>query len=254
MAISRAFYISFYTGYLVSLSASIALLLTYSGAPLWVWSFYGVAILLFIVGLFIKEVFLKEEVSIETGHPMNKTSINGWSIVYGIGSLIAAMLLFIGIGFSVFYSTIPVWVWIVFTISITLFIASTTVLGIWPDQTLTSTILNIIGMILFVVAVLGIAVSSNAPWWVWLSLFITVSLGLISHWTEIESRPNKQFVRVVEQYPSPYPTFQAERVPNLDHYLSHSPYPINVDNAGQVLGMNQWPVKPFLVDNAGNIK
>lgn len=235
MSISRGFYIASYTAFLVSISASLALLLTYTNTPFWVWSFYGIAILILIFLLFIKEAFLKNG-AIKT--------------LYGIGSLIAVALLFAGIGFTIVYSSIPAWVWIVLAISLTFSIASTTVLGIWPTQQILSTILSVSGMVLFVVGIAGAALSANLPWWVWLTFFFTVSLGLITHYTEINSKP--RYTRPNEMYTRTkiYPRFETTTYINqtIDRTTS-----ILTDQAGNVLS-NDMPISNFVVtDQAGNI-
>jgi hypothetical protein len=192
MSISRGFYIASYTAFMVALSVSLAMLLTFSGAGWSSWTLFGIPILIYILAVFVKEIFLKEVIDPNTGAITNQSSLKTWKVLYGIMFIVAGILLLINIFIPIPTSTgsNSQWVWAMLSISIIFFSVSTAVFGIWPSQTTTSSIFSVLGFITFAIAVAGIALTINPPWWIWLMLLLTIGLGIVSHVAELNSRPN----------------------------------------------------------------
>lgn len=219
----RWFYITTSTAFFIALGASLALLLSYSGIPFWIWAFYAVAILIFIFGIFVKEIFLKEHTDPVTGLVTNQSSLNTWKTIYGIGYGLGVLLFFSGVIVTITYSTtIPAWVWIVMGVSVALFVIGNAVNGIWPDAKIWSTIINVLGVITFVIFIFGMMLAINAPWWIWLMMLITIGLGLVAHIAEVNSRPNN---KMITPPTSPYSSSSMPTSPYSPYSVPNSMQP-----------------------------
>ena len=164
------------------LAISLWFLLYYSGVPSWVWILFGVAILIAILGVFIKEVFLKQTIT-SSGKDVTSEYYTFWSVLYIILHLMAFVLIIAGIVFVIQYSTVPWWVWVILAVAIASSIISTMIMGLSGGSSvgmIFGVIFYIAALVLFIIGIILLIIHSNAPWWVWLIVGLTILFGVMS--------------------------------------------------------------------------
>ena len=206
MAVSRIWYIIFYVLYMVMLSITLWVLLYYSGVPTWVWILYVSAMVIFVIGLIIKETLMTRVVT-ASGLPV-KTGNDFWSIFYYIAHIVAFILIVVGLAFNIIYAeTVPWWVWLMLGISILLSVLSTMILAIAPGATAVSLFVYVLSFITYIIALVLLIIYSTAPWWVWLMIGATLILSIIAGIFENMSVPNIKVIpdNVVPNYTTTIP-------------------------------------------------
>lgn len=177
--VSRALSLAFYILYLITLAIALWFLLHYSGVPSWVWIFFGVAILIAIIGALMKEFLLVRTVT-SSGEIISSGSFTFWLVLYIIFHIAALILIIIGIVLVIRYSTIPWWVWVILAVAIFVSIVSNMILAFAPGASLFAVILSVIAVILFITGVILLIIHSHSPWWVWLIVGLAVLFAILS--------------------------------------------------------------------------
>lgn len=190
MAVSRALYITFYILYLITLAIVLWFLLHYSGVPGWVWIFFGVAILIGIVSLIIREAAVKTIVT--SSGKVKSNELGGWGIFYIILQIMAFILVLAGLIFVIQYSSIPWWVWVILGVAI-LFVILATIFALIPVAgPIIALFLLIIAFIAYVVGLILVVIYSHAPWWIWILIGTMIVFGILTAIFEgISERPKK---------------------------------------------------------------
>ena len=178
MAAPRALYITFSILYLITLAIVLWFLLYYSGVPSWVWIFFGVAILIAIISLIMREVAIKNVVS-SSGKPKS-TGLGVWGVLYILLQIIALILVIIGLIFVIMYSTIPWWVWVILGSAIVLAMIAVIIAIIPGVGPIIALILLIIAFIAYIVGLILLVIYSDAPWWIWLIIGVMILFGILA--------------------------------------------------------------------------
>lgn len=175
----RGLYLTFYILYLITLAIGLWFLFYYGTVPQWVYIFFGIAIILAIIGALIKE-FLMKQVYETTGKFVNSKSFAGWGSIYLILHVMSFILLIVGLAFVIKYSNIPWWVWLIVLGSFLLLLISTILMAFTPKAKTLSLVLIVIGYILFFIAIIFIVTYSLAPWWVWLIIILACIFSILA--------------------------------------------------------------------------
>ena len=166
----RWLYTAFYSLFLDLLSFTTWFLLVYSNTPLWIYTFFIIAYILFFVGMFITEFCINSEAA------------DFWSASYIIFHLFGFISLTIGISLAIIYSSVSWSVWITLGIAIFLLIVSIMILTIFPKEFYISALTFIIAIVLFIAALfLGFFQFINTPWWIWLLFALTILFALLAY-------------------------------------------------------------------------
>lgn len=192
--VSRALSLAFYILYLITLAVALWFLLHYSGVPSWVWIFFGVAILIAIIGSLMKEFLLVRTVT-SSGEIITSGSFTFWLVLYIIFHIAALILIIIGIVLVIRYSTIPWWVWVILAVAIFVSIVSNMILAFAPGASLFAVILSVIAVILFITGVILLIIHSHSPWWVWLIVGLAVLFAILSSIFDVMADRNVVIVR-----------------------------------------------------------
>lgn len=177
--VSRALSLSFYIFYLITLAIALWFLLHYSGVQSWVWIFFGIAILIAIIGALMREFLLVRTVT-PSGTIIYSNSLKFWLILYVIFHITALILIIVGIVLVIRYSTIPWWVWVVLAIAIFLSIISNMILAFSHGSYIFAIIIFVIALILFIAGVVLLIIYSHVPLWVWLIIGLAVFFAILS--------------------------------------------------------------------------
>ena len=191
MAIHRGLYIMVYIIYLIFLALSIWYLIYYSVVPYWVWFFFLSAIILAMFNLFIREYYLKKVVDCD-GDIVNSQSFKVWNALYVIFHLFEFILIIIGIGYTINYSNIEWWLWLMLGLYIILTMISRMIIGLSNGSVsgrYTGIFIFIVAYILYTIAFIILAQSSKCPWWVDLILGFTFFFSILSTFLEYKSEP-----------------------------------------------------------------
>jgi len=189
MAVPRWIYLVFYILYLILLAVSLWFILHYSGVQPWVWSFFGSAILILIICIFIKE-FLMTRTFTSQGKHISPGSLTVWSVFYVILHIISFILIIVGLAFVIIQSSIPWWVWVILGVAILLSIISTVILALAPRAHVVSIILSVMALILMVVGIIFLLIYSKSPWWNWLLVGFTIFFAIMAAFFEFISEKN----------------------------------------------------------------
>lgn len=190
--VSRAIYITFYILYLLTLAISLWFVLFYAGVPYWVWSFFGVAILILVICVLIKEFLLTRMVTC-CGKDVT-TGNSAMEIFYIIAELMVFILFIVGLVFVIIYSTIPWFVWVILFVAIVMSIITTMILAFAPEAYLIALILWIVAFIMFIAGLILLIIYSNSPWWVWLIVGITILFFILAAIFEAVAEQNAVIV------------------------------------------------------------
>lgn len=186
---SRTLYLTFYVLYLIVLAIGLWFLLSYSGVPEWVWTFFGAAIVIVIIGLLMKEFFLYRTVT-TSGVDVTVGYYNFWVILYIILHIIAFILLITGLFFVITHSTVPWWVWVILGLAILFSIVSDLIIEISPGFAFVALVTSLISFALFVTGLIFFIMHSNAPWWVWLIIGLAILFAILAAVFERGTEPN----------------------------------------------------------------
>ena len=187
MAASRALYITFSILYLISLAIILWFLLYYSGVPSWVWIFFGVAILIAIISLIIREVAIKSHVS--SSGKIISNNLGLWGVFYILLQIMAIILIIVGLIFVIKYSTIPWWVWVILGSAILLALIGTIITSV--GGVVVGIIFLIIAFIAYIVGIILLVVYSHAPWWIWILIGVMILFGILASIFEYMSEKPK---------------------------------------------------------------
>lgn len=177
--LNRALYLTFYVLYLITLAIAIFFVLHYSGVPSWVWTFFGVGLLILMLAVLVKEFFMKRIIT-NTGRDITTGSHTFWSVMYILMVLAGIVLLIIGLIFTIQYSSIPWWVWLVLALAIILSIIGNAILAFAPGAFVVAIIMGVLSLILFIVGLILLIIHSNSPWWVWLIVGLAVLFAILA--------------------------------------------------------------------------
>lgn len=165
---ARALYLTFYILYLIAVLTSLWFLLYYTAVPSWIWGLFATSIVIAIVLPIIREYS-----SINT----NYDSYKSWVIFYLAIYIIILGLFIAGLSFTIMYSNILWWIWVIFGIGIMLSIVADAILNFSPGF---AAILVIIAIVLFITGLIFLIMYSDAPWWLWIIIGIAIISGIIS--------------------------------------------------------------------------
>jgi hypothetical protein len=214
--VSRALSLAFYILYLIVLAIALWFLLHYSGVPSWVWIFFGVAILIAIFGVLIKEFLLTRTLT-TSGRDVTDSSNSFWLVFFVIMNIIVLILMIIGLIFVIRYSTIPWWVWVILAVAIFFSIISNVIMAFAPGAAIFSIITAVIALVLFIIGVILLIIYSRAPWWVWLIIGLAVLFAILASVFEGMAERNQIIVQetcVIGTPDCPMQTFQTVSVVN----------------------------------------
>ena len=193
---NRAFYIVFYIIYLLLLAISLWFLLYYSGVHSWVFfGFFGIAILIATINLFIKEFLLKKGVTVD-GEMIPNDMYTFWSWFYGITQITAIILVIVGIVFVIIHSTVPWWVWLILAVGIFMPLITAMLLNWIQGEPILSVLLSVISLTLVIIGLVFLVIYSEAPWWVWLLVGLTIIVAVVAGVLEGFSDKNQYVVDV----------------------------------------------------------
>jgi hypothetical protein len=191
MTIPRGLYIMVYIIYLIFLELLIWYLIYYSVVPYWVWFFFLTAIIFAMFNLFIWEYYLKKVVDGD-GDVVNSQSLKDWNALYVIFHLFEFILIIIGIGYTIYYSNIEWWLWLMLGLYIILTKTSLIIIRLSNgsvSRRYTGIFIFIVAYILYTIAFIILAQSSKCPWWVDLILGFTYFFSILSTILEYKSKP-----------------------------------------------------------------
>ena len=173
MAIHRGFYVTCCLLYLITLAIALWLVLYYSGVPSYVWIFFGIAILIAIICVLMKEWVLEKSIT-NLGEDITSGDYSFWLIFFVILQLIAFILIIIGIILVIKYSSVPAWVWIILALALIFSIISTVIYAIYPTNIRLGIFFSILAFTFFIIGIIFLIIYSNSPWWVWLIIGIAI--------------------------------------------------------------------------------
>jgi phosphatidylglycerophosphate synthase len=196
MPVHRAFNITFYLLYLILLAVTLYFLLYYAEVPVWVWSLFGIAILIAVIGVVIKETTMKRKKKIKKGgveEIEDPKLTGGWSLSYHIFHVIAVILVVTGIILTAVYAkNVPWWVWLILGLAIVIaflgpMIHASTSNKNWKT---TSLFFSMIASILYISGLIFFVIYSNSPWWIWLLIVATVVFQFLGGALEFPAEEN----------------------------------------------------------------
>jgi hypothetical protein len=192
MAVHRAFHVTFYILFLIMLGVVLWFLLYYAGVPGWVWSLFGAALVIAIIGVIIKEVLIKKKEAPCTGEILSPNPLAGWSLAYYIFHVIAFLLIITGIVLVIIYGNYPWWLWILLGVGVALIIiaAMMHVGSAERGIKITAFVLAVIGTITLAVFEVLLVVYADAPWWIWVLIAVMILFGILSGGLEPISAEN----------------------------------------------------------------
>lgn len=186
MGVSRYLHTAFYILYLILLAIALWLLLYYAKVPGWVWIFFGLAILIFIIGVLLKEFVLRQTID-ASGNVIHPQLY--WVVLYSLFHVMAFILLIVGVGFAIRYSASQWWMWVVLGLAIFLTVLSN-MFYYYFSNTLPGIILSLLGVVLLLVGLILVVAYSLSPWWVWLILGLAILFAFMAGLLESFSAPN----------------------------------------------------------------
>lgn len=169
MPVSVAYHTVFQLLYLITLAIGLWFVFYYSFVPQWVYSFFGIAILIIIIGVLMKTFLFKPD-----------TNVGPWAVAYLIFHIIAFILIIVGIGFVIKYSKIPWWVWVILGSAIILSIVSGMIFAFTSKGSLFGIVLYIFAFVLFLTGIIFVIYYSNAPWWTWAIILLAIVFSIIA--------------------------------------------------------------------------
>jgi hypothetical protein len=196
--VSRAIYITFYILYLLTLAISLWFVLYYAKVPFWIWSFFGVAILILIICVLFKEFLLTRTVTCCGKDVTTGSGHSAMEIFYIIAVLMVFILFIVGLVFVIIYSTIPWFVWVILFFAILLSIITTMILAFAPDAYIIALVLWVIAFVMFIAGLILLIIYSNSPWWVWLIIGITILFFILAAIFEVMGERNEIIVEDID--------------------------------------------------------
>lgn len=192
MEVHRAFHVTFYVLFLIMLGIVLWFLLFYAGVPGWVWSLFGAAIIIAIIGVIIKEVLIKKKAAPCTGEILSPNPLAGWSLAYYIFHVIAFLLIITGIVLVIIYGNYPWWLWVLLGVGLALIIIAAMMHVGSADRgiKITAFVFAILGTITLAVFEVLLVVYSDAPWWIWVLIAVMILFGFLSGGLEPISAEN----------------------------------------------------------------
>ena len=166
---TRIMHMIFYILYLILVAVIIWFLLYYSKVPAWVYTFYIVTILILISSVFIREFCLIRKAS-PLNLTLNASSFTPWLISYVVLNIITILLVIVGVSFTIQYSTIPYWVWILLGFGTIFIVMSILLVAISPKTLLVSIFFTLIGLVSHIIAIVYLMFSASIPGWMWFLL------------------------------------------------------------------------------------
>jgi len=190
MAIYRGLYIIVYIIYLIFLTLSIWYLIYYSFVPYWVWFFFLTSIIFTMFNLFIRKYCLKKVFDCD-GDVVNSQSLKNCNVLYVIFHFFEFILIIIGIGYTINYSNIEWWLWLMLGLYIILTKTSLIIIRLSNGSVssiYTGIFICIVAYILYTIALIILARTSKCPWWVHLILGFTFFFSILSTILEYKSK------------------------------------------------------------------
>lgn len=169
MPVSIAYHTVFELLYLITLAIGLWFVFSYSFVPQWVYAFFGVAILILIIGVLMKAFLFKPD-----------TNLSSWGLIYAIFHIVALILIIVGIGFVIKYSKIPWWVWVILGVAIILGIIAMMIFAITSKAKLLGIVFYIFAIILYITGIIFVIIYSNAPWWTWAIVLLALVFSILA--------------------------------------------------------------------------
>ena len=194
MAITRALYVTFYILYLFLLAIGLWFLFYFEGIPSWIWILFGVAFLLLIIAVLIKETLTRKVIN-SRGEIMDYGMFKGWGVFVFILNLMALILVIIGIILVIINSkTIPWWVWLLLGLAVLFsFLGNIISAGggiVFP------LIFGLIALGLFITGGIFYVIYSQAPWWVWVIISVAIIFSILAGAFESLSQKENAIIAV----------------------------------------------------------
>jgi hypothetical protein len=194
MGVSRYLHTAFYVLFLICLAVALWFLLYFAKVPGWVWIFFGVAILIFIIGILLKEYVLRQTRD-AVGNVVPSGYHTFWVVLYSIFHVMAFILIIVGIVFTIKYSIIPWWVWVVLAMAI-FFVVLSNMFYYYFTSTVLGIVMSVLAALTFIAALVLIVIYSKSPWWVWLIMGVAVLFAFLAGIFEPLSNPNVYILSV----------------------------------------------------------
>ena len=192
MPASRGLYVTVYILYLIFLGLSLWYLLYYSNVPSWVWFFFLGAIIIALIGVFVKEYILIREVE-SNGAFIPTQSFKVWSALYIIFHIIAFILVIVGLGYTINYSCFPWWIWLMFGLALFLSILGHMIIGLSGENTggrYTGNFFSVLAMIIHITAMIFLFSTTTCPKWLISILIFTSIFASLAIYLETMSMKN----------------------------------------------------------------
>lgn len=179
MATSRALYVTFYLLYLITLAIGLWFLLYYTDVPMWVWTFFGLAILMIILSFLIQEYLIRKVIT-SGGTMIQNGMFDGWGLFLFFINIFAIILVITGIAFVVAFSrTIPSWVWLLLGLAI-LFSFLGNIIAAFGGV-IFSVLSSLIALTLFIIGIIFYITYADAPWWVWMIISLAIIFAIMAN-------------------------------------------------------------------------
>ena len=193
MPTSRGLYVTLYILYLIFLGLSLWYLLYYSNVPYWVWFFFLGAIIIAFIGVFVKEYILIRELE-SNGTFIPTQSFKVWSALYIIFHIIAFILVIIGLGYTINYSSFPWWLWFLFGLALFLTISGHMIIGLSRENKggrYTGNFFCVIATIIHAIAMTFLFTTTSCPKWIISILTFTYIMAFFTIYLETISMKNE---------------------------------------------------------------
>jgi hypothetical protein len=193
MPTSRGLYVTLYILYLIFLGLSLWYLLYYSNVPYWVWFFFLGAIIIAFIGVFVKEYILIRELE-SNGTFIPTQSFKVWSALYIIFHIIAFILVIIGLGYTINYSSFPWWIWFLFGLALFLTISGHMIIGLSRENKggrYTGNFFCVIATIIHAIAMTFLFSTTSCPKWIISILTFTYIMAFFTIYLETISMKNE---------------------------------------------------------------
>jgi hypothetical protein len=192
MPTSRGLYVTVYILYLIFLGLALWYLLYYSNVPYWVWFFFLGAIIIALIGVFVKEYILIREIE-SNGTFIPEQSFKVWSALYIIFHIIAFILVIIGLGYTINYSCFPWWIWLMFGLGLFLSILGHMIVGLSGENKggrYTGKVFSVLAMIIHTTAIIFLFSTTSCPKWLISILTFTAIFASLTLYLETISMKN----------------------------------------------------------------
>lgn len=178
MTANQVLFIIVYIIYLILLAATLWFLFYYSGVPAWVWSLFGIAILLAIINLLLKELLARKKVDCKS-KTIKEEEPSPWGVLSLILDIFILLLILIGMILVIIFSVnVPWWVWLILGVAI-LFSFLAVVVGFF-GSIIFLLIFSVIALILYIIGIIFYIGYADAPWWIWILVSLTLIFSILS--------------------------------------------------------------------------